>query len=65
VDRTERFYLIDRLLRDRGCLSLLALMHELGTSRATLLRATPFSVWRCSGPLFAAILLPERAISIF
>ena len=50
---------------DRGCLSLLALMHELGTSRATLLRATPFSVWRCSGPLFAAILLPERAISIF
>lgn len=50
---------------DRGCLSLLALMHELGTSRATLLRATPFSVWRCSGPLFAAILCRKERYRFF
>ena len=51
MDRTERFYLIDRLLRDRGCLSLLALMHELGTSRATLLRDITYMRERLHAPI--------------
>lgn len=38
MDRTERFYLIERLLTERGCLSLSSLMDELGVSRATLMR---------------------------
>jgi predicted DNA-binding transcriptional regulator YafY len=38
MDRTERLYLIDRLLKARGAMPLAALMEELGGSRATALR---------------------------
>lgn len=51
MDRTERFYLIDRLLRDRGCLSLARLMDELGVSRATLLRDLTYMRDRLHAPI--------------
>jgi predicted DNA-binding transcriptional regulator YafY len=51
LDRTERFYLIDRLLRDRGCLSLSALMQELEISRATLLRDLTYMRERLHAPI--------------
>ena len=51
MDRTERFYLIDRLLRDRGCLSLSALMQELEISRATLLRDLTYMRERLHAPI--------------
>ncbi len=51
MDRTERFYLIDRLLRDRRCLSLSSLMHELGISRATLLRDLTYMRERLHAPI--------------
>lgn len=38
MDRTERFYLIERLLTERGCMSLHQLTDALGISRATLMR---------------------------
>ncbi|MEE3292638.1 MAG: DeoR family transcriptional regulator, partial [Pseudomonadota bacterium] len=38
MDRTERFYTIDRLLRGRRKVSLHQLMEELEVSRATVRR---------------------------
>jgi predicted DNA-binding transcriptional regulator YafY len=51
MDRTERFYLIDRLLRDRGFMSLASLMQELGISRATLLRDLTYMRERLHAPI--------------
>lgn len=51
MDRTERFYLIDRLLRDRACLSLSDLMQELEISRATLLRDLTYMRERLHAPI--------------
>jgi predicted DNA-binding transcriptional regulator YafY len=51
VDRTERFYLIDQLLRNRGCLSLSSLMAELGVSRATMLRDLTYLRERLHAPI--------------
>ena len=38
MDRTERFYKIEMLIRSRGSVPFAALMDELGVSRATLKR---------------------------
>ncbi|HEV7912791.1 MAG TPA: HTH domain-containing protein, partial [Albitalea sp.] len=38
MDRTERFYKIELLLRSRGCVSFESLIDELSVSRATLKR---------------------------
>lgn len=38
MNRTERFYLIDQLLHERGLMSFDALLGALGVSRATLKR---------------------------
>lgn len=51
MDRTERFYLIDQLLRARGCLSMSALMEALGVSRATLLRDLTYLRDRLHAPI--------------
>ena len=51
MDRTERFYLIDRLLRERGFMSLASLMQELGISRATLLRDLTYMRERLHAPI--------------
>jgi predicted DNA-binding transcriptional regulator YafY len=51
MDRTERFYLIDRLLRDRRFMSLASLMQELGISRATLLRDLTYMRERLHAPI--------------
>ena len=36
MDRTERFYKIELLLRSRGCVAFDTLLEELDVSRATL-----------------------------
>jgi predicted DNA-binding transcriptional regulator YafY len=51
MDRTERFYLIDRLLRDRRLVSFASLMAELGVSRATLLRDLTYMRDRLHAPI--------------
>lgn len=51
MDRTERFYRIDRLLRDRGCLPLEVLLEEIGISRATLLRDLSYMRDRLHAPI--------------
>ncbi|MBU6271563.1 MAG: WYL domain-containing protein [Betaproteobacteria bacterium] len=51
MDRTERFYRIDRLLKDRGCVPLTGLMTALGVSRATLLRDIAYLRDRLHAPI--------------
>lgn len=51
MDRTERFYLIDRLLKARGAMPLAALMEELGVSRATALRDLTYMRERLNVPI--------------
>ena len=51
MDRTERFYRIDRLLRDRGCVPLEILLHEIGISRATMLRDLSYMRDRLHAPI--------------
>lgn len=51
VDRTERFYKIERLLRNRGCVSFAALRDELDVSPATLKRDLQYLRDRLSAPI--------------
>lgn len=51
MDRTERFYLIDRLLNERRSISLAALIEALGVSRATLLRDLAYMKERLHAPI--------------
>jgi len=51
MDRTERFYLIDRLLREQGFASFSSLMQALGVSRATLLRDLTYMRDRLLAPI--------------
>jgi predicted DNA-binding transcriptional regulator YafY len=51
MDRTERFYKIELLLRSRGCISFNALRDELGVSPATLKRDLQFLRDRMSAPI--------------
>ncbi len=51
VDRTERFYKIEMLIRTRGCVSFAALMEELGVSRATLKRDLEYLRTRMDAPI--------------
>jgi predicted DNA-binding transcriptional regulator YafY len=51
LDRTERFYKIEMLIRHRGCVSFAALMEELGVSRATLKRDLEYLRDRMSAPI--------------
>ena len=51
MDRTERFYKIELLLRSRGCVSFVALRDELGVSRATLKRDLQYLRDRMSAPI--------------
>lgn len=51
MDRTERFYKIERLLRARGCVSFAALIEELDVSPATLKRDLQYLRDRLSAPI--------------
>ncbi|MEO5698447.1 MAG: HTH domain-containing protein, partial [Burkholderiaceae bacterium] len=51
MDRTERFYKIELLLRSRGCVSFAALKSELGVSPATLKRDLQYLRDRLSAPI--------------
>ena len=51
MDRTERFYKIERLLRTRGCVSFAALQEELSVSPATLKRDLQYLRDRMSAPI--------------
>ncbi len=51
MDRTERFYKIELLLRNRGCVSFDALQEELAVSPATLKRDLQYLRERLSAPI--------------
>jgi len=51
MDRTERFYKIEMLIRTRGSVSFAALMDELGVSRATLKRDLDYLRARLDAPI--------------
>jgi predicted DNA-binding transcriptional regulator YafY len=51
VDRTERFYTIDRMLRERGVVSFAALAERLEVSRATLKRDLEYMRSRLHAPI--------------
>jgi len=51
VDRTERFYLIDRLLQARRATTLQLLMNELGVSRSTVKRDLTYMRDRFFAPI--------------
>ena len=51
MDRTERFYKIERLLRSRGCVSFDALQAELSVSPATLKRDLQYLRDRLGAPI--------------
>ena len=51
MDRTERFYKIELLLRSRGCVSFAALQEELSVSPATLKRDLQYLRDRLSAPI--------------
>jgi predicted DNA-binding transcriptional regulator YafY len=51
MDRTERFYKIELLLKSRGCISFAALQGELGVSPATLKRDLQYLRDRLSAPI--------------
>ena len=51
MDRTERFYKIELLLKSRGCVSFAALQEELGVSPATLKRDLQYLRDRMSAPI--------------
>ena len=51
MDRTERFYKIELLLRRQGCTSFAALQEELGISPATLKRDLQYLRDRLSAPI--------------
>ncbi|HWH83579.1 MAG TPA: WYL domain-containing protein [Burkholderiaceae bacterium] len=51
MDRTERFYKIELLLRSRGCVSFAALQEELGVSPATLKRDLQYLRDRLAAPI--------------
>ncbi len=51
MDRTERFYKIELLIRSRGCVSFAALMDELEVSRATLKRDLEYLRTRMDAPI--------------
>src|SRR3954466_7325908 len=51
VDRTDRFYKIELLLRSRGCVSFAALQGELDVSPATLKRDLQYLRDRMSAPI--------------
>ena len=51
MDRTERFYKIEMLIRSRGSVSFEALMEELGVSRATLNRDLEYLRERLDAPI--------------
>jgi predicted DNA-binding transcriptional regulator YafY len=51
MDRTERFYKIELLIRNRGCVSFAELMDELAVSRATLKRDLEYLRERMDAPI--------------
>jgi predicted DNA-binding transcriptional regulator YafY len=51
VDRTERFYKIDQLLQERQAVPLVALVEELGVSRATIKRDLEYLRDRLNAPI--------------
>jgi predicted DNA-binding transcriptional regulator YafY len=51
MDRTERFYKIELLIRTRGSVSFATLMDELGVSRATLKRDLEYLRSRMDAPI--------------
>ena len=51
MDRTERFYKIEMLIRSRGSVPFAALMDELGVSRATLKRDLEYLRDRLDAPI--------------
>jgi predicted DNA-binding transcriptional regulator YafY len=51
LDRTERFYKIELLIRTRGCVSFADLTAELGVSRATLKRDLEYLRGRMDAPI--------------
>lgn len=51
MERTERFYKIEMLIRSRGCVSFVDLMTELAVSRATLKRDLEFLRTRMEAPI--------------
>lgn len=51
MDRTERFYKIELLLRNRGCVSFEALLEELSVSPATLKRDLQYLRDRLGAPI--------------
>jgi predicted DNA-binding transcriptional regulator YafY len=51
MDRTERFYKIELLLKSRGCVSFAALQEELAVSPATLKRDLQYLRDRLSAPI--------------
>jgi predicted DNA-binding transcriptional regulator YafY len=51
MDRTERFYKIELLIRSRGSVSFAELMEELGVSRATLKRDLEYLRERLDAPI--------------
>jgi predicted DNA-binding transcriptional regulator YafY len=51
MDRTERFYTIDRMLRERECVPFAAMMERLEISRATLKRDLEYMRSRLHAPI--------------
>ena len=51
MDRTERFYKIEQLIRFRGCVDRDTLLNELGVSLATLKRDLEYLRDRMDAPI--------------
>jgi predicted DNA-binding transcriptional regulator YafY len=56
MERTERFYRIELLLRTRGCIGFTALRDELGVSPATLKRDLQFLRDRMNAPIVYSVI---------
>lgn len=51
MDRTERFYKIDRLLHERRATPLALMVEDLGVSRATVMRDLEYMRYRLNAPI--------------
>jgi predicted DNA-binding transcriptional regulator YafY len=51
VDRTERFYKIEMMIRTRGCVSMSAMLQEIEVSHATLKRDLLYLRDRMDAPI--------------
>ncbi len=60
MDRTERFYKIERMLRNRGVVPIRDFLDELGVSAATFKRDIEYLRERLNAPIPWDLMRPRR-----